>query len=509
MLIKTIQKLVLPFVFTLVAPLSFGLEWSSYTSDNFVIYSDDQPREIISLLEDFEVYRVVSLTLLGLPNESENQKMVIIKYDSSREYNKANLPRGAAGYYINTDAGPRMVIGPTGRLSNAKLILFHEYIHYLLSEHSNIIYPKWYSEGLAEVFSTANIRRNRVRIGDINQNRADFLRFSQQVGIERLISLDQVVPEDRQSGFYEGRFYATAWLFVHYLQINSYEENPELKQQTAAYLNAFNRGIDPEQAFMESYGITPDEMSSRLRGYQSSNAGTRVTWSPAPEYTGGIQQELLLPNTINYVLAHLVLNFGEDEAALEYLQSIDEQGENANRAYSLRSIIHNHLDYDELAEQDIDFALAENTEDSFVLTNLAHVEMDNYLKAEENGNQNIDTLIKVEDYTKRALENDPENLSALYFLGQSYLKQDKVISALETMLEQHSLFPSSPTLNLDIAKLLINEDRADLARRYASLSLASFQSEWQRQIVEGLIGQIDSGQIDISILDPIYALTND
>ena len=65
MIRRYIQLLI--FVLPLLPGTTLAREWSSYSSENFTIYSDDRPKRIIKMLKEFETFRQVTFVVLGLP----------------------------------------------------------------------------------------------------------------------------------------------------------------------------------------------------------------------------------------------------------------------------------------------------------------------------------------------------------------------------------------------------------------------------------------------------------
>ena len=58
-----------------------------------------------------------------------------------------------------------MIVSAEIRAAGAQATLFHEYVHYLANRHSTVSYPRWYSEGLAELISSVEFRETSLVVG--------------------------------------------------------------------------------------------------------------------------------------------------------------------------------------------------------------------------------------------------------------------------------------------------------------------------------------------------------
>jgi hypothetical protein len=107
-------------------------------------------------------------------------------YSRKKEYSEISPSENVVGFYHHSDAGPRMVVGP-GFGMDTSVILFHEYVHHLMSQGMDINYPSWYMEGFAELLSATRIRRNKVTVGAIPEHRASDISYLGRMSIRELI----------------------------------------------------------------------------------------------------------------------------------------------------------------------------------------------------------------------------------------------------------------------------------------------------------------------------------
>jgi hypothetical protein len=481
-----LKKICLFITLIFVTQTALCRDWISYTSQNFTIYSDQKPKEAIALLKEFEIFRGVALFVTGLPNKPENSKMKILVYAKAREYNKIGPPN-TAGFYTDTSDGPRMIVGPDRRSMDKTVILYHEYIHYLVREHSRVIYPRWYNEGFAEVLGATTIKRGKATVGVAPESRLITINYDSPFKVRDLLQPDE---ERSDSRYYQSRFYAYAWLLTHYLQISSLGDNTHLKAQNQDFLLRYNQGENPVQAFEASFKMTPEEMDTELRNYRSQRQITVLTMS-VPDYEGDITQSELSANEQTFLLADLAWRVGKEDVALKYLEDIDTKQANAARPLSLAAVLENHKDNTEKAATYADQALALGSDDSKVMTNLSHWQWDNFDRARkvdlETSTFLNDTLV----YGEKAIQLDPTNLEAHHFVWESQMENGDDAATARTMMAAYQLSPSNLGINLTIGRFLLSIQKPELARPFLERVLNWSHSEEQRTAIQAVLDRID------------------
>lgn len=64
-------RAILPALIVLLSDSAL-CEWAEYKSDNFTLYSDISESDALGILENFELFRLATLALLGLPDVPES-----------------------------------------------------------------------------------------------------------------------------------------------------------------------------------------------------------------------------------------------------------------------------------------------------------------------------------------------------------------------------------------------------------------------------------------------------
>ena len=466
-------------------------DWSSYSSENFTLYSDVRPTKAVELLQELEIFRELAFFALGMRPQPSNNKLQILMYSKKREYRRIG-PENSIGFFTNTSAGPRMVIGSGGGSISRNEILYHEYIHYLMREHSPFVYPRWYDEGLAEVLGATTIKGNKATIGAIPEGRSLSIRYETPIEVSDLLEPD---PED-DSLYYQSRFYAYAWLLTHYLEISKLRENPELNGQTSDYLLRLSRGEDPQEAFIRSYGLTPDEMDRVLRAYRNQRRITVLTLE-FDALQSEIAQAGLSPGEQVYLLADIAWRVGEEEVAREYLDAIDPDDADFARALSLAAVLENHQDDEQrilLAKDLAEKSLALAPDDAQVLTNYAHWLSDSrnrQIERKAARTAEIEASIQEQvQLTGKAINIDPSNVEAMRFQWQGQIENGENLEALKSMMLAYQEEPFNVGINYTVGYHLLNMRRSELALPFIERVVNWSHSPEQRREMSQLLEEI-------------------
>ena len=220
----------------LLAPAAAHAEWFEASSTNFVVYADDSERDVRKFSEQLELYHeaMEMLTSQDLPAPSPSNRLTVFVVSSPREVQRiyGEGARHIGGFYLPRAGGsiavvPRVQLG-RGQLDQSMLVLLHEYAHHFLISNSSVIAPRWYNEGAAEFFASAEFpSAGGIKIGLPAQHRAGELFYGREVTVEQLLD-----PAAYQDGARKGfdSFYGRSWLLYHYLALGPEERNGQLRR---------------------------------------------------------------------------------------------------------------------------------------------------------------------------------------------------------------------------------------------------------------------------------------
>jgi tetratricopeptide (TPR) repeat protein len=235
--------------------------WIEVRSPHYLFLGDSSRGEILRIAKRFEQFHSVLQQLMPGAVTFPVPTLVLVFKDarSLRPY----LPHyqgkavEAAGYasmgrelnYIAVDSN-----GGEG----AYAIVFHELAHLMTRNVSNIP-ATWFSEGVAEYYSTFQLRNDKVaRLGTPIGRHVGLLR-------EHFMPLQKLLTVDTTSAEYNEQsratlFYAESWALVHFL-LSDTQTRPRLRQ----YMKLVEDGIPQEEAVNKGFATTLQALETALR----------------------------------------------------------------------------------------------------------------------------------------------------------------------------------------------------------------------------------------------------
>lgn len=466
-------------------------EWQEFTSQNFTVYSDRKPAEARALLQDFERFRTAALAITGLPSIDESQRPQIFVFRRQRDYRQFEPDPKTAGSFRDTWSGPRMMVGAESRLTDVSLVLFHEYVHHLMRERSQLRYPLWYDEGFADLLAASVVGPRHVEVGLVHPWRQQDLEREGPLPVRSLLS-----PDKSGDHRYWSRYYASAWLLMHFLQLGPSNGEPDYRAGMASYLLAVHQGADLEDAFTQHFGVTPAALDVRLKAYTEKRSLLAYRLEVKP-YRGPLRERRLSVNEAAHLLGDLAYRAGQQATALEWLQKVDARDATVARPFSLRAVIEQHLGRGDLAQHVLGLAQQRDQDDVYVLTNAAHVYWDK-ARAEPASSPGRKSLFeKVEKYARQALKLDPQSVEAGYYLSQVAREKGELDEAIRVLSGLYPRHATDVRLNLELGHLLSRSANPRRALPYLERVIAWEHNTERRQHAQMLLKSLGETQREV------------
>lgn len=469
------------FIGAMTPLLSFAKssEWQEFTSQHFTVYSDRKTAEAKALLQDFERFRAAALAITGLPSIDETQRPQIFLFRRQRVYRSFEPDPKTAGSFRNTWLGPRMLVDAEAKLADASLVLFHEYVHHLMRERSQLRYPLWYDEGFADLLAASVVSARHVEVGLVHPWRQQDLERDGPLPINDLLA-----PDKTGDNRYWARYYASAWLLMHFLQLGPSNGEVDYRAATASYLLAVHQGADLAAAFEQHFGVTPAALDARLKAYMDKKSLLAYRLEVKP-YRGPLRDRRLSVNEVAQLLGDLAYRAGQQATALEWLQKVDARDATVARPFSLRAVIEQHQGKGEFAQHILRLALERNGDDAYVLTNAAHVYWDRSRLEPVGSPARISQLDKVTRFARQALQLDAGNLEAGHYLAKAEREEGDLNQAIQVLSDLYRQHATDVRLNLELARLLSQSPQPQRALPYLERVIA-----WEHDTARRLQAQI-------------------
>ncbi|WP_234148971.1 DUF1570 domain-containing protein [Sphingobium sufflavum] len=264
-------------------------EWLQSSSDHFLVYANDNERNIRAFSQQLERYdaAMALLTNMKRPPLSPSNRVTVYVVNNEREVRKlyGDGAKYIGGFYVPRAGGSLAIIprvtARQGTASQGMIVLLHEYAHHFLISTSSFPVPRWMSEGSAEFFAAASFEGDGgIGIGRPARHRAYELFSAPDVKVTDL--LDPAEYDKRKGKGYDA-FYGKSWLLYHYLVFDSARSG-----QMERYVRLLTQGKSLRDAAQEAFG----DLGQLEKGLLAYKAKTRMSMLKLPAArlrTGGVE----------------------------------------------------------------------------------------------------------------------------------------------------------------------------------------------------------------------------
>lgn len=233
-------------------------DWRELTVGRFHVYStlrDSRTREIARQLQVFS--KTVGELIQG-PDAIPDIPTLVYLIDGGDFNRYAAFRPGLGGFFSERSFANVIVVNGDMDFDFTKVSILHEYTHYIHRSTHTLVYPPWYTEGYAELMSSASLKGNVVTIGGAPDGVR--INLAQWMPVERILAVKASDPEYITERL-APQFYGEAWALVHYLLFDS----PDLKAPTARYLGNLDVGLQEPEAYERSFPFDKQHLDVAVR----------------------------------------------------------------------------------------------------------------------------------------------------------------------------------------------------------------------------------------------------
>ena len=237
----------------LLPPHALAVDWVRVETPNLIVYGpgEKRTREISG---EFERYREALNQIFPVP-VSTAVPTIVVAFENEAAFNPyrptfKGKPVKVGGFYTGTSVDD-MIAFPQGDRDHGLRIIFHEYTHLITSNASRGL-PVWLGEGLADFYSTFEIRPDgkQALLGRPVAEHIERLNAT-----SRWLTLPELLTVSHDSPLYnEGErrsiFYAQSWATVHLLMTGE----PNRSQALSQYVQLTTGGTAPLDAWKRAFG---------------------------------------------------------------------------------------------------------------------------------------------------------------------------------------------------------------------------------------------------------------
>jgi len=242
-----------------------GPEWTKLVAGDYVIYShvsDGATRDIADRLLTFRSALGI-ITRYKVETPEPVTVIVFRSYAELQPYAQAAIghKQDLGGLSFHDRDGDTLLIQGDQWMHSVGPEVYHELTHTFTFNSSGTL-PLWFTEGVAEFYSTFDVVRGQVKIGLPPEGHTKWLRARGLKPLANVLSADRKSPE-YQGGSRSNDFYAESWLLVHYLLLG----NQERGKAAGQFLTLLAAKQPPERACQLAFGIPLEELEKELLRY--------------------------------------------------------------------------------------------------------------------------------------------------------------------------------------------------------------------------------------------------
>jgi hypothetical protein len=246
------------------APIYASETWIKASSDHFQLFTSNNKEQAVRLLRQLETTRRRLLPVLdgsiAAPENHDSSRVTVIAFHSDADYASYRSNSAASAYSLEAPGSSYIVLGAASARDPA--IAVHEYVHHLLHQRYRGL-PAWLDEGLAEVYSSVEERRNQLRLGLPADSRLSSLEHDGLLlGLPDLLNVKEDDLKKLRHSEPRSRFYSESWLLTHMLRFS-----PAYSPRFNALLTSMDSGNTAENAFLSVYGKTLPQVQDDLKLY--------------------------------------------------------------------------------------------------------------------------------------------------------------------------------------------------------------------------------------------------
>jgi tetratricopeptide (TPR) repeat protein len=476
-----------------IASVSAKETWTSVHSKNFLLVGNASEKDIRQVALRLEQFREVFTHLFtGLKVDSPVPTTVVV-FKNEDSYRPFKLNANNAGYF---QPGPdinyiALRLGrDAGSVDDPYAIIFHEYTHLLVRATSGAT-PLWFSEGLAEYYSTFSITDDqKVMVGKPIARHVFLLRDNKMLPLRTLFQVDS------KSAYYnesekQSIFYAESWALLHYLVLG---KEGQRKPQLGKFIELVSANVPMEDAFTQAFAISFENMEKELRSYIQRDRYPVISASFENKVTFDSQMQAAVINeaAAQAYLGDLMLksNRGESEQYLLKALALDPNLAMANASLGLLRLKQGR---DVEARQLLERALAASSQNylinyyyAFTLSREGHLDTDAVMGFAP------ETAAKMRAAINRAIQLRPDFAESYNLLAFVNLVTDTDIDQTLQMLKRESAkAPGRGDTLFMLAQLYMRKEDFANARKLIDRLLRDNDPEL-RERAEGLRGHADA-----------------
>jgi tetratricopeptide (TPR) repeat protein len=317
------RTIALAFLLAVLGPAGVEAKdnWTRVNSKNFTLIGNATDKDIRQVANRLEQFRAVFGLLFPTVKLGSPVPMTVIVFKSDSAYKPFKPNPNVAGYF-QPGEDVNYITLTTEKASEDQPFrtIFHEYVHLLVDNTMGAGVPLWFNEGLAEYYSTFDVKEGdrRVILGDLVANHVLYLRENKLLPLRTLFTVDYKSPYYNE-GNKMNIFYAESWMLMHYLlQGEGQKRRPQLGQ----FMNLLSANVPIADAFQKAFQTSLDSFEKDFKSYiqGAKYMATGVTFEKKLDFESDMESAPVDDAEAQAYLGDLLAHTRRSSDAETYLQ---------------------------------------------------------------------------------------------------------------------------------------------------------------------------------------------
>ncbi|HJZ79703.1 MAG TPA: tetratricopeptide repeat protein, partial [Pyrinomonadaceae bacterium] len=345
--------------------------------------------------------------------------------------------------------------------------IFHEYVHSLIENTMGAAVPLWFNEGLAEYYSTFDVKEGdrRVILGDLIANHVLYLRENKLLPLRTLFTVDYKSPYYNE-GNKMNIFYAESWMLMHYLlQGEEHKRRPQL----ARFVDLQRANVSIADAFQQAFQTTVESLEKDFKSYiqGSKYMATGITFEKKLDFDSEMQGAPLTDAEAQAYLGDLLMHTHRLTDAETYLQKALSLTPDLPKAQASLGMLRVHQGRLEDARKYLEKAVAENSQNYqthyYYALALSGLESSHYQFV---SSFPPDTAVTMRAELKKAIALKPDFPESYALLGfVNVVRNEELDETIELLKHALNFSRANQRILFMLAQIYIRKERFAEARQ--------------------------------------------
>lgn len=315
---RAIEKLFFLLALQCFALSAFAADenWITLKAPRFGIVSQLSEETTRAWAEEFDQF-VTALHQLYNRDDRDLVPLTIVIFKSKNQFSdyrirtKSGQAERVVGLFANRDDWSVIALPGLRGYQKTRRVILHEAVHWYAHSQS-VDLPLWLDEGLAEVYSTFEIKQGKARWGMPIQSHIDYLDY------KGLQPTREFLRATQDEALHElDTYYPQAWAMVHYFLFGNGGENRNKFKVFLSELDKKSR----EKAFESALGMTYEEFDREIRPYMRHGKygiGEMELMDTHAEMEVGPASDAV----VQFTLGRLAVGVRNDDKCIEHARAV-------------------------------------------------------------------------------------------------------------------------------------------------------------------------------------------